>query len=62
MKLFYRGHQYESNLPHLEADGVEEIGTYRGAPCRRKHFPAVAHRNQGKVELTYRGVKYSQDV
>ena len=62
MKLFYRGHQYEANPPHLEADAVEDIGTYRGAPLTRKHFPPVAHRDHGKVELTYRGVKYSHDV
>ncbi|WP_008313791.1 DUF4278 domain-containing protein [Leptolyngbya sp. PCC 6406] len=62
MKLFYRGHQYETNPPHLEADAVEEIGTYRGAPFKRNHFPAVQNRSHGQVQLTYRGVKYSQDV
>lgn len=61
MKLFYRGHAYEANPPHLEADGVEEIGTYRGAPFRRNHFPA-AQRHHEQVQLVYRGVKYSQEV
>jgi hypothetical protein len=61
MKLFYRGTPYEAQLPRLEADGVEAIGTYRGAPATRKHFHRTSP-TQHRVEMTYRGVKYSQSV
>ncbi|NJL46964.1 MAG: DUF4278 domain-containing protein [Leptolyngbyaceae cyanobacterium SM2_5_2] len=59
MKLFYRGAQYEAQLPHLEADYIEAIGNYRGAPAIRRHFP-IADRQRGHIDLVYRGVKYSQ--
>ncbi|MBF2035964.1 MAG: DUF4278 domain-containing protein [Leptolyngbyaceae cyanobacterium T60_A2020_046] len=61
MQLSYRGKHYEANLPHLEAKDEEEIGVYRGATLRRKRF-AVEAPHHGKVQLTYRGVKYSHDV
>jgi len=61
MKLSYRGHDYEANLPNLETQETEEIGVYRGARLQRKRF-RIASQNHGKVELTYRGVKYSHDV
>ncbi|NJL45721.1 MAG: DUF4278 domain-containing protein [Leptolyngbyaceae cyanobacterium SM2_3_12] len=59
MELAYRGAHYEVNLPPVEADGVEVIGTYRGAPFIRKYFhrQASAH---APVEMTYRGIKYIQ--
>ncbi len=61
MKLSYRGAQYDTTAPKIEADGVETIGTYRGAPATRKHFhiPSGQH---NRVEMTYRGVKYIQLV
>lgn len=61
MKLFYRGHEYEAHLSSLEEQGTEEIGVYRGARLKRKHFRVAPHPHE-KVELTYRGVKYSQDI
>jgi hypothetical protein len=61
MKLFYRGASYETHPLKLEADGVETIGTYRGAPATRKHFHVDAGRHN-RVEMTYRGVKYTQSV
>ena len=61
MKLSYRGVCYDVHLPKIEADSVETIGTYRGAPATRKHFHVEAgHHN--RVEMTYRGVKYTQEV
>jgi|GEM_PF-878597 hypothetical protein len=59
MKLLYRGAQYEAQLPQLEADGVETIGRYRGAPATRRHFH-IAGRQPSNDDLIYRGVKYSQ--
>ncbi|MBE7380256.1 MAG: DUF4278 domain-containing protein [Leptolyngbya sp. SIO1E4] len=61
MQLSYRGHHYEANLPSLEEQSMEEIGVYRGARLKRKTF-RVSPRHHGKVELTYRGVKYSHDI
>ena len=61
MKLSYRGHNYEAHLSPLQEEAVEEIGTYRGARLTRKKF-AVPHQEHGKVELTYRGAKYSHDI
>ena len=61
MRLSFLGANYEAHLPEVKADGVEEIGSYRGAPMRRKHFK-VHPTHHGRVQLTYRGVKYSQDV
>jgi hypothetical protein len=59
MKLSYRGASYDANLPKVEADGVEVIGTYRGAPVTRKHFHVeTGHHN--RVQMTYRGVKYTR--
>jgi hypothetical protein len=62
MKLFYRGAKYEATLPEIEADGVETIGTYRGAPAVRKHFHLHNPAHHNRVEMTYRGVRYTQDV
>jgi len=39
MKLSYRGHHYEAHLSPLQEQGVEEIGTYRGARLTRKSLP-----------------------
>ncbi|MDA0266542.1 MAG: DUF4278 domain-containing protein [Cyanobacteria bacterium] len=61
MQLSYRGHHYEAQLPKLDQDGLEEIGVYRGAPLKRKHFHLAA-RHHGTVELTYRGVKYAHEM
>ncbi|ASC70269.1 uncharacterized protein XM38_012060 [Halomicronema hongdechloris C2206] len=61
MQLSYRGAHYEATIPNLEADNIEEIGRYRGATMTRKHFK-VAQPHHGRVELTYRGVKYSHEV
>lgn len=61
MKLSYRGAQYDVQMPQVQSDGVEVIGTYRGAPATRRHFPPQSARHQ-QVEMTYRGVKYSQSV
>jgi hypothetical protein len=61
MKLSYRGHDYEAHLSQLQEQGVEEIGTYRGAKLSRKNFQ-IPHARHGTVELTYRGVKYSHPV
>lgn len=61
MRLSFLGAHYETQLPDLKADAVENIGTYRGAPMQRKHFK-LNQAHHGRVELTYRGVKYSQDV
>lgn len=61
MKLSYRGAQYDVQLPQVQNDGVETIGTYRGAPATWRHV----HRQKGhyhQVEMTYRGVKYNQPV
>jgi hypothetical protein len=61
MKLAYRGAQYEVQMPQVQSDGLETIGTYRGAPATRRHFPRPrAHHQQ--VAMTYRGVKYTQSV
>lgn len=61
MKLSYRGAQYETHESPVINDGVETIGSYRGAPVTRRHFhrDGSAHH---RVEMTYRGVKYSQSV
>jgi hypothetical protein len=62
MQLSYRGAHYESHLPNLEADVVEEIGTYRGAPCRRKQFK-LNHPHHRQVDtMTYRGVTYTREA
>jgi hypothetical protein len=61
MKLSYRGHNYEAHLSPLHEQSVEEIGTYRGARLTRKRF-TVPHEEHGKVELTYRGAKYSHEL
>jgi hypothetical protein len=61
MKLSYRGAQYDAQLPEVPSDGIETIGTYRGAPAKRRHFlPQRAHHYQ--AEMTYRGVKYTQSM
>ncbi|WP_035992147.1 DUF4278 domain-containing protein [Leptolyngbya sp. KIOST-1] len=61
MKLSYRGAQYEMQLPQVQSDSVETVGTYRGAPATWRHLNR--HRSHHhEVEMTYRGVKYSQSV
>lgn len=61
MRLSFLGAHYETQLPELQAETEEKIGTYRGAPMKRKHF-RLSHQDHGRVELTYRGVKYSHEV
>jgi len=61
MKLSYRGAQYEVQVLQVQSDGLETIGTYRGAPATRRHFPRQSARHQ-QVEMTYRGVKYTQSL
>lgn len=61
MKLSYRGANYDASFNKLEADGVETIGTYRGAPVTRKHFH-IEGGHHNRVEMTYRGVKYTHLV
>lgn len=61
MKLSYRGAQYEVNLSQGQSNGVDIVGTYRGAPATWRH---VHHQNnqQHQVEMTYRGVKYNRPL
>lgn len=61
MKLSYRGHAYEAHISPMQEQAIEEIGTYRGARLTRKKF-RVPHEEHGKIELTYRGAKYSHDL
>jgi hypothetical protein len=61
MKLSYRGAEYDVQLPQVQSDGVETIGTYRGAPMTRRHFCRQSS-HQHAVDLTYRGVHYTQSV
>lgn len=56
MEMSYRGTHYDAQLPHLKADGVETIGTYRGAPVTRRRFAVNAP--QRRRTLIYRGVTY----
>jgi len=61
MKLSYRGTSYDVSLPQLESDGIETVGLYRGAPATRKHFH-IETGQHNRVEMTYRGVKYTRSV
>ncbi|MEM6437373.1 MAG: DUF4278 domain-containing protein [Cyanobacteria bacterium P01_D01_bin.115] len=61
MKLSYRGHTYDAHLAPTPAQSTEEIGVYRGARLTRKTFQPP-HHEHGKVELTYRGAKYSHEL
>ncbi|WP_017301212.1 DUF4278 domain-containing protein [Nodosilinea nodulosa] len=61
MKLSYRGAQYEVQLPQGQNDGVDIVGTYRGAPATWRHVHRQNNRHH-EVDLTYRGVKYTQPV
>lgn len=61
MQLSYRGAHYDAHLPQVQSDGVETIGSYRGAPATRRHFLRPPGRHQS-VEMTYRGVKYVQTL
>jgi hypothetical protein len=59
MKLFYRGAQYEAHFEEMQSTATEQIGTYRGAPLKGKAYKVADHPH-ARVQLTYRGVKYSQ--
>ncbi len=62
MKLSFLGANYEAHFENVKVtESDEQIGTYRGAPLKRKSFQTPAHPHQ-RVQLTYRGVKYSHDV
>lgn len=61
MKLSYRGAQYEMELPQMPSEGVETVGIYRGAPATWRHVHRKNDRRPA-VEMTYRGVKYSQSM
>ncbi|MBX2864868.1 MAG: DUF4278 domain-containing protein [Leptolyngbyaceae cyanobacterium MAG.088] len=61
MKLSFHGASYEAHFENVQVTDNEKIGTYRGAPVRRKAFKIPSHPHQ-RVQLTYRGVKYNQDV
>ncbi|MEO1508053.1 MAG: DUF4278 domain-containing protein [Cyanobacteria bacterium J06633_23] len=61
MKLSFLGANYEAHFENVQVTDTEKIGTYRGVPLRRKAFKAPSHPHQ-RVQLTYRGVKYNQDV
>ncbi|MBE9139980.1 DUF4278 domain-containing protein [Nodosilinea sp. LEGE 07088] len=61
MKLSYRGAEYDVQQPQVQSDGVETIGTYRGAPLTRRHFRRQSAHSSA-VQLTYRGVHYTQAV
>ncbi|MEM6251376.1 MAG: DUF4278 domain-containing protein [Cyanobacteria bacterium P01_D01_bin.156] len=61
MKLSFHGASYEAHFENIQVTDTERIGTYRGAPLKRKAFKVPAHAHQ-RVELTYRGVKYDQDM
>ncbi|NEQ33285.1 MAG: DUF4278 domain-containing protein [Leptolyngbya sp. SIO4C5] len=61
MRLFYRGAQYETQTPRIEATEGNEIGTYRGAHFKTKSY-RVAQRHHDQVQLTYRGVKYTHEI
>lgn len=61
MQLSYRGATYEAQPPRLQESSTEEIGIYRGALVRRKHFK-INQPHYGAVQLTYRGAKYTHEV
>ncbi|MFE4106809.1 DUF4278 domain-containing protein [Almyronema epifaneia] len=61
MRLFYRGAEYETHSPQIEATEGKEIGTYRGAPLKAKSY-RVAQRHHDQVQLMYRGVKYTHEI
>lgn len=61
MKLSYRGAHYETHESPVINDGVEMIGNYRGAPVTRRHFHVNSNAHH-RVEMTYRGIKYSQSM
>ncbi len=61
MQLSYRGAHYETHDPHVEAVNTGTIGTYRGAPLKGKSYK-VDQGHHGRVQLVYRGVKYSHEV
>ncbi|MEO0456714.1 MAG: DUF4278 domain-containing protein [Cyanobacteria bacterium P01_A01_bin.114] len=61
MQLSYRGAHYEAHLEPVQAVETTQIGVYRGAPLKGKSYRVQPHPHS-KVQLTYRGVKYSHDV
>ncbi|MEO0536496.1 MAG: DUF4278 domain-containing protein [Cyanobacteria bacterium P01_A01_bin.123] len=61
MELSYRGAHYQKQMPTLETTSEARIGTYRGAPLTARYFKSAPH-NHGQVQLTYRGVKYNQEM
>lgn len=58
MKLNYRGVSYEYNPPVIEASKDEVGGKYRGLDWRFRNFKQAVVL-QPPVNLTYRGVAYS---
>ncbi|MEA5465651.1 DUF4278 domain-containing protein [Leptothoe sp. PORK10 BA2] len=61
MKLSFLGATYEAHFEDVQVTDTENIGTYRGAPLKRKAFKVPSHPHH-RTQLTYRGVKYTQDV
>ncbi|MBT9311266.1 DUF4278 domain-containing protein [Leptothoe kymatousa] len=61
MKLSFHGANYEAHFENIQVTDTERIGTYRGAPLKRKAFKVPDHDHQ-RVQLTYRGVKYNHEL
>ena len=61
MKLTYRGVEYNYTPRHVQTDGTEVIGQYRGAVCRRARLAAIPVA-QPVRNLKYRGCCYSTGV
>lgn len=56
MQLIYRGVPYEVDEPTLQVNEVENIGVYRGVPCKGRTYSH--QRSMAGSRLTYRGVSY----
>ena len=61
MQLSYRGAHYEAHFEDVHAESTEKIGKYRGAPITGKSYRLEPHPHQ-RVQLTYRGQRYTRDV
>ncbi|MGD1950251.1 MAG: DUF4278 domain-containing protein [Leptolyngbyaceae cyanobacterium] len=51
MKLSFLGANYEAHFENVQVTDTEKIGTYRGAPLKRKAFKVPSHPHQ-RVQLT----------
>ena len=59
MKLSFLGARYEAHFEPVEAQDGPQIGTYRGAPLKSRSYRVAPHAHE-KVQLNYRGVKYTK--